>query len=371
MAIYGLEETDEEKKKKLQMSAAQGMLSGSAGGAPTSSGGMLFAGGTPWYDEAGAGRQRTPEEVSQMTGVPIDQLTAPAEPGVNPNAPSGFDQQRIAQYGLTGDFAREELGLRRNLSDLDLQRQRGLSRAAQDFSNTLSRSVTAQQRAAQQLQESMASRGLMKSGINLQAASQQDQDYQQYIADLASQSARRDEDIESAYGTAQRDYYGQVEKIYGRQLQAEIDRKLAEEKAKAEARAKQEQAAMQQRMLEEIAKAQQAARDAALLAGQAAAARGALQTPDTPYLSSGGGGFIDSSQYINPNMRIALPSLAQGSNMNSVQQWVIQNLAPSLAGDVVALPAVASALVNAGGQGLTVDQLRTLISNVRNNYGVL
>ncbi len=370
MAIYGLEETDEEKKKKLQMSAAQGMLnSGGGGGAPASSGGMVFAGGTPWFDES-TGTQRTPEQVSQMTGVPIEQLTVPAVPGVDPNAPTGFDQQKIAQYGLTGDFAREELGLRRNLSDLDLQRQRGLSRAAQDFSNTLSRSATAQQRAAQQLQESMASRGLMKSGINLQSSAQQEQDYQQYIADLASQRARRDEDIESAYGTAQRDYYGQVEKIYGRQVQAEIDRKLAEEKAKAEARAKQEQAAMQQRMLEEIAKAQQAARDAAVIAAQAAAARQTLQMPDTPGLG-GGGGFIDSGQYMNPNMRIALPSLAQGSNMNSVQQWVIQNLAPSLAGDVVALPAVASALVNAGGQGLTVDQLRTLISNVRNNYGVL
>lgn len=371
MAIYGLEETDEEKKKKLQMSAAQGMLSGSAGGAPASSGGMVFAGGTPWYDEAGAGRQRTPEEVSQMTGVPIDQLTAPAEPGVNPNAPSGFDQQRIAQYGLTGDFAREELGLRRNLSDLDLQRQRGLSRAAQDFSNTLSRSVTAQQRAAQQLQENMASRGLMKSGINLQAASQQDQDYQQYIADLASQRARRDEDIESAYGTAQRDYYDQVEKIYGRQVQAEIDRKIAEAKAKAEADAKAEQARIQQEMMNQILAAQQAARDAASAARDAAAARVALQMPDTPGLGGGGGTIMNPGQYVDLNKRIALPSLAQGSNYESVKQWVINNLDPSLANNPTAAGSVARALVSAGGQGVTIRDLQNIIRQEYQSWGAL
>ena len=261
--------------------------------------------------------------------------------------------------GLSGDFARRDIQLRTGLTDLQKQLQTNRNRTLEDYQTTLGRSEDSLRKAAQQLQQQMSARGLSRSGINLKSSADVQKNYQDYLFDLNRTTNRSLTDLIDQFSTAQRNYGSEYMGLI--EGQRAYEQQQAMERARLDAEAKRLELLEQQRRddLARIAKLTDEVRNFTINPG-----RGGQYDPRG--IGGGGGDGFDVTRTSVPNpdkTTIALPSLAQGSNVNSVQQWVLNNVSPTLASNPTALSAVASALTSAGSGGLTVTQLRNLIAN--------
>lgn len=261
--------------------------------------------------------------------------------------------------GLSGEFARRDVQLRTGLTDLQKQLQTNRNRTLEDYQTTLGRSEESLRKAAQQLQQQMSARGLSRSGINLKSSADVQKNYQDYLFDLNRTANRSLADLIDQFSTAQRNYGSEYMGLI--EGQRSYEQQQAMERARLDAEAKRLDLLEQQRRddLARIATLTDAVRNFTINPGL----RG---TYDPREFGGGGGDGFDITRNSVPNpdkTTIALPSLAQGSNVNSVQQWVLNNVSPTLASNPTALSAVTSALTSAGGRGLTVTQIRNLIAN--------
>lgn len=308
------------------------------------------------YDELFSPRYRTlTQGEGDSLGVDTSALdTAVDIANLQNNATGG---QQVP--GLSGEFARRDVQLRTGLTDLQKQLQTNRNRTLEDYQTTLGRSEESLRKAAQQLQQQMAARGLGRSGINLKSSADVQKNYQDYLFDLNRTANRSLTDLIDQFSTAQRNYGSEYMGLI--EGQRSYEQQQAMERARLDAEAKRLELLEQQRKddLARIAKLTEDVRNFTINPGRGG-------TYDPREFGGGGGDGFDITRNSVPNpdkTTIALPSLAQGSNVNSVQQWVLNNVSPTLASNPTALSAVTSALTSAGGRGLTVTQIRNLIAN--------
>lgn len=252
-----------------------------------------------------------------------------------------------ANYQFTGRYDALNRALGQQESDAALARRNNLADIDEQFRNTTQKGADLAAIARTQLQENMASRGLMMSGINAQATGEQEKNYNSYLQDLAASRARAMSGVESDYASVLNQLFRQREGLFFDQQQEEQERKLQEERLKAEAEAKRVQAEQQAAMLQQIQAAQDAARQAAMAAAAAAS------RPTYNPVAIGGGGYggapspaQPTQQYKPGEQRVTMPNVAQGMTQAGWLNWVHSNL------DANASPAAAQAVL----QQLMKDQ---------------
>lgn len=194
-------------------------------------------------------------------------------PGVAQGDPKNTAQ--IKEFAFNPTYAQQDQTYRRKLTDA------GYARTAQqqDVNDTYTRTVDDAQRqktdALQRLLESMSSRGLSQSGINLNEQAKTTDAYQRYLDNLSNERAKALSGIESNYAGTVNDIAAAREAMYLKQVQEEEAARLEEARRQAEAQAAQEEADRQAQLMQELIAAQQTA-----LAN--------IQAPSIPALSSPG-----------------------------------------------------------------------------------
>lgn len=269
-----------------------------------------------------------------------------------------------ANFQFTGRYDAANRGLLQQESDAGLARRNNLADVDEQYRNASQRSGDLAAIARTQLQENMASRGLMMSGINAQATGQQETQYNQYLQDLAASRARALAGIETDYAGVLNQSSRSREGLFFDQQQEEEERRLQEERLKAEATARQQQADQQAQALQQMQAAQEAARQAAMAAA-AAASRPSYQP--TQIGGGGGGGYGGPPPSAQPVQQqngnwVQAPHLAQGTTMASFGNWVHNNL------DANASPNAIKAVLNVfnANGGASLSDLAWLIQQYPN-----
>jgi hypothetical protein len=220
MAIgtFGKQGEDEQTRRQR---AAQNLLAGNIGAGMTN-----YPGGTPG----------TADKI-----VAFNQAGVPEGWDDGSTAPEPIDFTGIAEregadtdYGLKGEFERKNLGLQSALTDLQKRQGIARQRATQDYMTGLGRSENLRGLAMQQLQQSMAGRGLSRSGINLKQSGLLGQQYDQQQSDMLQALTRLGADLTDEWAMAQRDYGKAYSDLVEGQREYDTEVRLQQEQADAQ-----------------------------------------------------------------------------------------------------------------------------------------
>lgn len=273
-------------------------------------------------------------------------------------APAVHQANIPANFQFTGAYEAANRALAQQESDASLQRRNSIADLDSQYRDILQKGADLQAIARTQLQENLASRGLMMSGINAQASGQQEKSYNQALADAAQARARGLSGIEGDYANVLNELARRREGLFYDQQKEEEAKRLQQEQLKAQAEAQRVQAEQQAAMLAQIQAAQETARQAAM----AAAAASQLPRYSAPSLPAyGGGGGYAPEPTAAPNNNIVLP------NFQSEQQargWVRDTLDRNASDEAVGQ--VINYLMRAGANGLPLSDIAWLIQQYPN-----
>lgn len=322
------------------------------------------------YSLQSIAQQALDPEVDPST-LPVNPFAAvPARTGAAPTTPLPVQQANLPEgYQFTGEFDARNRALQAEESDAGFARTQGIQQIAEAFLKAQGRAEENRTKAQQTLHGSFASRGLLGSGVVLDKDAELSQNYQRYIDDLSGARASDLASIENNYASILNRNARTREGLFSQQQAVEEERRLNEERIRAEAARAEQEATMRRNELAQLVAAQEQARAQMM---QAIAASQVTYSP--PSFSGGGGG---GSTYTPPppptpqaEARITLPFLNATSNVpgSAVQSWVKKNIDPNLVGGQ--LTAVIRALTSAGKNGLTRTELANVIQNSSKFAGV-
>lgn len=288
----------------------------------------------------------------------VPKIAAPFAQGV---ANATIRQAQIpANFQFTGAYEAANRALAQEESDAALGRRNNIAQVDQQYRDALARSGDLASIARTQLQENLASRGILQSGINAQAAGQQEKEYNYHLGELGKSRANALSGIETNYAGLLNELARRREGLFFDQQKEEEQKRLQEERLKAEAEAKRVEAEQRAVMLEQIRQQTEAAQRAA----QAAAAASQLPSYAPPALA-GGGGYGQSGYgappQAAPSQNVVLPRVqseqeAKAWVKNNIDQWA----SPEAVNQVVAH------LVKAGANGIPLQDIAWLIQQYPN-----
>lgn len=268
-----------------------------------------------------------------------------------------------ANFQFTGAYEAANRALAQQESDAALARRNNITSVDQQYRDALARSGDLASIARTQLQENLASRGLATSGINAQAVGQQEGEYNYQLGELGKARANALSGIEANYADVLNQLYRQRESLFGQQQKDEEDRRLQEERLKAEAEAKRVQAEQQAQMI--AAMRQQAEAAARAAAAAAAASQIPSYSPPSLGFGAGGGGAGYSPPQQQGNGNIVLPRF---QSEQQARGWVRDTLDRNASDQAVSQ--VINYLMRAGSNGLPLADLAWLIQQYPNSQPV-
>lgn len=262
-----------------------------------------------------------------------------------------LDENNVQREALEGAFAQEDIKNKTALSDLQKNLLTRYNRNQYDYATTGSRNKFMQDIALKQLQESMAARGTLSSGIYLEGEGLQARQNLEQNQDLQDAYTRATTDIIDELVMGKRNYGLGYQDIASRYLQYKKDQKLAQDKIDADTKLMNELKDARERDLQGI-------NDALSSLGGNNWGDGQQWSPPTQQFD------ITTASFSNPtSVQIATPARVLGQGPEAVKQWVLSQVSPSLASNPTSLSAVVSAFESAGSLGLTAAQVRNLIAN--------
>lgn len=313
--------------------------------------------------------------VMQLSGMPN---TATPESGV-PTGPSGeakltYDpgvEQTVAptsikEFTFTPKYAQLDQANQRKIANADLTRQTQLKDLDQQYQMQVGDTQRQQDETLKAISNSMASRGLFRSGINAAEQGDAQSAYARYLDRLSQSRARGIQGIESGYAGALNDVNSARESMYFNQVQEEEAARLADLQRQEEARRAQEEATrLAELQAQERADAER--RQQELLA-QLQQQQVSYQPP--AYYGVGydpvGGGYSEPAPQAPPDdgkgANIVMPAFNNGVTRQAVEKWVNQNVDPWISGNV--MNGVIQALTQAGPQGVRQADIAWLIDHL-------
>lgn len=145
-----------------------------------------------------------------------------------------LDENQVQREALEGSFAQEDIRNKTALSDLQKNLLTRYNRNQYDYATTGSRNKFMQDMALKQLQESMAARGTLSSGLYLEGEGEQARKNLEQNQDLQDAYTRATTDIIDELVMGKRNYGLGYQDIASRYLQYKKDQKLAQDKIDAD-----------------------------------------------------------------------------------------------------------------------------------------
>lgn len=312
-------------------------------------------------DDQGAGG------TTELPSANFSTVPTIASPTINTGQGASIRQANLpANFQWTGAYEAANRALAQEESDAGFARRSNIANVDQQYRDALARSGDLASIARTQLQENMATRGLMMSGINAQASGHQEKEYNYHLGELGKARANALSGVESNYAQILNELYRRREGLAMDQQKEEENRRLQEERLKAEAEARRVQQEQQAQMLAQI----QAQTEAAQRAAAAAAAASQIPTYSPPALAGGGGGSYNYGQPQQqapqgpPPGNIVMPQWGQGVTRQGVENWVRSNIDRNVTGE--AMNQVINHLVKAGPMGIPLADIAWLIQQYPN-----
>lgn len=275
------------------------------------------------------GDQQPVEDDPSTTGVNLPANVFSNVPKGPVAQPGTVATPELKDFAFNPKYAQQDQTLRRKLSDAGYQRVA----QQQDVNDTYDRTVNEAERqktdALQRLMESMSSRGLATSGINLQEQGRTTEAYQRYLDNLSNERAKALAGIEGAYSGTINDIASAREAMYLQQVQEEEAARLEQERVAAEAQARQMEADRQAQLMQELIAAQEAAQAAYVAPSIPAVSMPSIGVSAPVYSPPAAAQPAQQAQYQNlqgmdvnkilkSNDKAALQSWASNSNLPSV-----------------------------------------------------
>lgn len=315
------------------------------------------------YVRPGEGGGTSPAD--ELYNKLIGQLGTNQTPDLTPppEAPAIQGFQALPGINLRGRYASEEQRLQQQESDLGLQRRNQIAGIDEDYTRAQSQGASMQELAQKQLREAMASRGLFRSGINLQENARVDTEFGRFFDDLAHKRARGVGSIESSYAQGLNNLYRTREGLYGAQAEEDRIAALEEQRRAAEAAAAQQLAEQQQAALAALAEQTRLLSQPQQIVVQPGPSY-SMPVP-SGYGSAGvnyngTAGGIDAGAAGGINGLIQMPKWVNDSSLKESETWIASNINPA----VNWYPPVRQAVVNAfnaNPNGLTPQQINDIV----------
>lgn len=288
-------------------------------------------GGTPLEDDE-VDENGLPK--SPFANLPLTPITGS---GTTPGAIQQVQAANIpANFQFTGEFDALNRALLQQETDAGFQRKNTLASIAEQYLESVRRAEKQQEQSRKGLFASLADRGALGSGAALQSVADFDTEFNDYLNQLSRQRASGIASTENEYASLLNQLGRQREGLVSRQQQFEEERRLEEERLRAEA---QRQAQLEEQRRQQIQQLIDSQNQARIAAEQAAAAARQAQFSYQPPQFGGGynaGGYSPAPQapaaapptpqYKPGEQRITLPAGANGMSWSAFGHWVRGNI---------------------------------------------